>query len=155
MKIQKIIITSLIAILGLSTGCDQSSKQKKEEPNSDTAIESTPKPAATASHPGKKVYDSTCLVCHMANGKGVPGMFPPLVETDWVTGDKDRLIRITIQGLSGKIEVNGVTYNSIMPPNPHLSDQEVADVLTYIRQNFGNDADEVTIDEVKEVRNNL
>lgn len=82
-------------------------------------------------------------------------MYPPLVKTEWVNGDKERLIQITIQGLSGKIEVNGITYNNIMPPNGHLSDQEIADVLTYIRQSFGNDAGEITVDEVQRVRANL
>src|SRR5690606_12001881 len=106
-----------------------------------------------ANHPGKKVYDSVCLACHMADGSGVPGMHPPLIQTDWVNGDKERLIEITLNGMSGKIEVNGETYNSIMPPHSHLSDKQIADVLTYIRQSFGNNASEITVPEVQKVRN--
>lgn len=106
-----------------------------------------------ANHPGKKVYDSVCLVCHMADGAGIRGMHPPLAKTDWVNGDKERLIEITLNGMSGKIEVNGQTYNGLMPPHSHLSDKQIADVLTYVRQSFGNSASEITVEEVQKVRN--
>ncbi len=155
MKINELLIVLLIVILSACGGSRQDSGQEQQE-RPDTELEPVQPKAATASaHPGKKVYDSVCLACHMANGTGVPGMYPPLVKTEWVTGDKERLIRITLQGLSGEIEVNGITYNNIMPPNSHLSNQEIADVLTYIRQSFGNDADEVTVDEVQRVRADL
>jgi|SRR5690554_5958850 len=155
MRINIILTTLLIALLSACGGRQQGSDQQQENGNA-TKIESTQPRSQTASaHPGKKVYDSTCLMCHMADGSGVPRMYPPLTGTDWVNGDKERLIRITIQGLSGKIEVKGETYNNIMPPNAHLSDKEIADVLTYVRQNFGNDASEITVEEVREVRNNL
>jgi mono/diheme cytochrome c family protein len=155
MKINGFVISILIVALSACGGGKQESDQGVQTRPGTEIEPAEPKSATATAHPGKKVYDSVCLVCHMANGTGVPGMFPPLVDTDWVTGDKDRLIQITIQGLSGKIEVNGVTYNNIMPPNPHLSDRQVADVLTYIRQNFGNDADEVTLEEVQRVRADL
>jgi mono/diheme cytochrome c family protein len=82
-------------------------------------------------------------------------MHPPLIESDFVNGDKEELIKITLEGLSGKIEVNGETYNSIMPPHSHLSNKEIADVLTYIRGSFGNNSSEITPEEVQEVRNSL
>jgi mono/diheme cytochrome c family protein len=155
MKINVILIALLIITISACGGRQQNTGQEQQS-RPDTEIEPAQPKAATASaHPGKKVYDSLCLACHMANGTGVPGMYPPLADTDWVTGDKERLIQITIQGLSGEIEVNGVTYNNIMPPNSHLSNQEIADVLTYIRQSFGNDAGEVTVEEVQKVRADL
>ena len=79
--------------------------------------------------------------------------YPPLIKTDMVLNDKDKLIEITLNGLSGKIEVNGKIYNNIMPPHSHLSDKQIADVLTYVRKSFGNNASEVTVEEVQKVRN--
>ena len=155
MKINGILIIFIAAVLAACGGRNQSSEQQQQTQPQEQIQPATPKSETATAHPGKKVYDSTCLACHMANGTGVPGMYPPLAETEWVTGDKERLIQITIQGLSGKIEVNGVVYNNIMPPNAHLSDRQIADVLTYIRQSFGNNASEVTIEEVKKVRNSL
>jgi mono/diheme cytochrome c family protein len=134
---------------------EQDRQQGQQAPSQSQIEPASPRSAAAEVHPGRKVYESICLACHMADGSGVPNMHPPLAKTDWVTGDKERLIRITIQGLSGKIEVNGRVYNNVMPPNAHLSNREIANVLTYIRQSFGNNASEVTEEEVQRVRNNL
>jgi len=102
---------------------------------------------------GKKVYDLYCKACHMENGKGVPSMNPPLAQTDWVTGDKDRLIKVILNGMQEPIEINGETYQNVMASHAFLSDQQIADVLSYIRNNFGNEASEVTAGEVATVRN--
>jgi len=147
MKFYSIFFILLVFLLSACGGRNQSSQQQSQ------TRASAEKSAQMANHPGKKVYDSFCLACHMADGSGVPGMHPPLIQTDWVTGDKERLIDITLNGMSGKIEVNGETYNSIMPPHSHLSDKQIADVLTYIRKSFGNDASEITVTEVQKVRN--
>lgn len=104
---------------------------------------------------GEKIYTTYCGTCHQRDGQGASGRFPPLTDTDWVTGDKQRLIGIVLNGLEGTIEVKGETYNSIMPQHQFLSDQEVAEVLTYIRQNFGNDASAVSKEEVSEVRQRI
>jgi mono/diheme cytochrome c family protein len=149
MKINTILLLLLVFLLSACGGRNQNSQHQTQ---TQTPV-STEKSAEIANHPGKKVYDSACLACHMADGSGVPGMHPPLIQTDWVTGDKERLIDITLNGMSGKIEVNGETYNSIMPPHYHLSDKQIADVLTYIRQSFGNNASEITIEEIQKVRN--
>lgn len=105
-------------------------------------------------HPGLRVYKMSCLPCHQADGNGVPGMHPPLRETEWVSGDKDRLIRIVTEGMEGEITVDGEIYNTIMPPQLHLKPQQVADVLTFVRMSFGNEASEVTVEEVEKVLNN-
>ncbi len=101
---------------------------------------------------GEELYYLYCGACHQQNGKGASGRFPPLADTDWVIGEKERLISVVMNGLEGSIEVNGVTYNNVMPQHRYLNDQDLAEVLTYIRQNFGNNASEITKEEVGEVR---
>ena len=119
-----------------------------------TEAEPAPEDDATAAvmEAGKKVYDQYCIVCHQASGQGVPNAFPTLVQTDWVLGDKERLIDVILNGLSGEIEVNGETYNSVMTPHDFLTDEEVAAVITYVRGSFGNEADGVSAEEVAAVR---
>ena len=104
-----------------------------------------------AEHPGKAVY-ATCTACHQATGLGLPGVFPPLAESEWVNGPAENLIRIQLRGLIGKITVKGVEYNSAMPANAAMTDQQIADVLTYVRSNFGNKAEAVTPEQVKALR---
>jgi mono/diheme cytochrome c family protein len=101
---------------------------------------------------GKKVYDQYCLACHQADGGGVPRMNPPLQKTDYVTGEKKRLINIVLKGLNDPIEINGEEYVNPMASHAHLSDQQIADVLTFIRNNFGNKAGAVSPAEVKALR---
>jgi len=102
--------------------------------------------------PGAIVYQTYCAACHQKNGKGAAGRFPPLAGTDWVTGDKSRLIQIILNGMEGEIMVNGEGYNNVMPQHSFLSDEEIARVLTYIRQHFGNNASAVTVEEVEALR---
>ncbi|MCK5699984.1 MAG: cytochrome c, partial [Cyclobacteriaceae bacterium] len=105
--------------------------------------------------PGKSVYDSYCLPCHMSNGSGAPGMNPPLVGTDWVLGDKERLIKVVLQGLDAQVEIQGEIYQNVMASHAFLSDQQIADVLTFVRQSFGNDAVEIKPEEVSKVRTSI
>lgn len=104
---------------------------------------------------GAYIYDVYCGTCHQRNGRGASGRFPPLANVSWVTGDKNLLISIVLKGMEGPIEVNNEQYNSTMPQHSFLSDDEVASVLTHIRQNFGNSASEVTSAEVAAVRKTL
>lgn len=101
---------------------------------------------------GAQLYDTYCAACHQRDGKGDGARFPPLEATRWVSGNKDRLIDLVLNGIEGPIEVNGRTYNGVMPGNAFLSDEEVAQILTYIRQTFGNFASGVTAREVAAVR---
>jgi len=101
---------------------------------------------------GQRVYNSYCATCHGANGQGVQGAFPPLRETEWVVGDEGRLIRLVLHGVGGEMEVLGETYNNVMIAHGFLSDQQIAAVLTHIRQNFGNDASAIRPDDVTRVR---
>ena len=104
---------------------------------------------------GRKIYLTYCSSCHQKNGLGVSGRFPPLFDTPWVTTDKKKLISIVLNGLDGPIEVKGEYFNSPMPSHSFLSNEELAYVLSYIRQNFGNSASFISADEIRHVRSNL
>ncbi|MBL7760676.1 MAG: cytochrome c [Sediminibacterium sp.] len=101
---------------------------------------------------GKQVYDRYCLTCHQADGGGVPRMNPPIANTEYVLGSKQRLIGIVLNGLNVPLEINGEEYENPMASHAFLKDQQIADVLTYIRNSFGNKASAVTVAEVKSVR---
>ena len=101
---------------------------------------------------GANVYGTYCIACHQGDGKGDGARFPPLAATNWVGGNKQRLISVVLFGLQGEIEVNGTGYNGVMPPHGFLTDEQVSQVLTYIRQNFGNQEQGVSVTEVAERR---
>jgi nitrite reductase (NO-forming) len=102
---------------------------------------------------GKSVYMQTCFVCHQPEGQGVAGQIPPLAKSDFLaTLTKEDYIRGVLVGRSGKIVVNGKAYNGTMVPINYLTDDQVANVLTYVRNSFGNSGDAVTIPEVARIR---
>lgn len=100
---------------------------------------------------GKEVYTAQCLSCHQENGEGLEDVFPPLAKSDYLMADKKRSIVQTLKGVSGEIKVNGKIYNGEMT-GFDLSDQEVSDVLNYIRNSFGNKGAAVTPEEVAAAR---
>ena len=128
--------------------------QKKATP----ATVKTQKPAAAPAGiqasiaRGNALYMRTCIACHQKDGGGVPRMNPPLIKTSYVLGDKTRLINIVLKGLNERIEIEDEEYSNPMPPQPQLTDEEVADVLTFVRNSFGNKASAVTPAEVKATR---
>ena len=99
----------------------------------------------------KAVFENTCLACHQADASGVPNLAPPLIKTSFVLGDKTKLINIILNGLKD-VEIDGERYDNPMPAFDYLTDNEVADVLTYVRNNFNNKAGGVKTDEVAIVR---
>lgn len=103
---------------------------------------------------GAKVYRNNCAQCHQSEGNGVPGVYPPLAGSDWVTGHPQVTARILISGLNGPIVVKGNTYNGNMPAfGPSglaLSEKDIAGVITYIRQEWGNSASDVTVETIAE-----
>lgn len=101
---------------------------------------------------GAAVYARTCIACHQPTGLGLPPVFPPLANAPIVAGNPELPVKFILQGLMGPITVNGMTYNSMMPPVAGVSDADIADVLTYVRQSFGNQANAVTADQVKAIR---
>src|SRR4051812_39049967 len=89
--------------------------------------------AEAGSGPGAALFQINCSACHQPTGEGVKGIFPPLAKSDFLVADKERSIRIALQGYSGPITVNGTDYQGVMPPPPAMDDQQVAAVLTYVR----------------------
>jgi len=102
--------------------------------------------------PGQAIYEALCLNCHQATGQGLTGVYPPLARSEWVAGDPQTLIKLTIHGLVGTTKVLGKDYGLVPMPPMGLDDQQLADVLTYVRSAFGNSAPAVTPAEVKAVR---
>lgn len=100
---------------------------------------------------GQEVYTTNCVSCHMEKGEGMEGVFPPLAKSNYLMADKKRSIVQIIKGVSGPIKVNGVEYNGEMAAID-LSDQEISDVLNYVRNSFGNKGAAVTPEEVKAAR---
>ncbi|MGO4290174.1 c-type cytochrome [Chitinophaga sp. RAB17] len=101
---------------------------------------------------GKKVYEQYCLTCHQVDGSGVPHLNPPLTKTTFVLGNKTKLVQIVLKGMQSSEPIDDEYYSNNMPPHNFLKDQEIADVLTYVRNNFGNKANAVTATEVKTIR---
>jgi mono/diheme cytochrome c family protein len=105
---------------------------------------------------GKAIYEQTCLPCHQADAGGVPGMNPPLQKSPYVQGPPARLIGIVLQGLNAGVEIDGESYSNPMPPfSTVLKDQEIADVLSYLRSHFGNKAGPISISQVSNIRHGL
>ncbi len=103
---------------------------------------------------GKVVYTQYCMPCHQVDGSGVPNLNPPLIKTSYVLGSKATLVQILVKGLNKEIEIDGDYYSNPMPSQA-LSDQQVSDVLTFVRNSFGNKATPVTVTEVKAIKAKL
>lgn len=100
---------------------------------------------------GKAVYSATCVACHQATGKGLPGAFPPLASSDFLNKDINRAIKIVKFGFKGPMTVNGVNYNLEMV-KPNLTDDQIADVLTFVTNTWGNKPKDVTKAQVAKVK---
>jgi len=100
---------------------------------------------------GKVLYEELCVACHMADGTGMEGVFPPLAKADYLLKTPAKAIHAVKFGQEGEVTVNGVVYNNMMPA-PGLSDQEVADVMNYILNSWGNKGKYVPVEDVKKVK---
>ncbi len=102
---------------------------------------------------GGKLYAAHCAACHQANGQGLAGAFPPLAESDYLaSGGPAVAINVVLNGLTGPISVNGKDYNSVMPNLSYLSDSDVADIVTYVFNSWGNPGGEVSSADVAAAR---
>lgn len=102
---------------------------------------------------GKHVFEGICAACHQATGGGIPTVFPPLAKSDFLAADPKRAIHIVLNGLNGKVTVNGEHFDSSMPPlGPQLTDQEIAGALTYVLNSWGNPGGHVSPEEVAAAR---
>lgn len=127
----------------------------EKAPGAGAVKELTPEQMIAA---GKKLY-ATCAQCHQPSGVGLAPTYPPLAKSEWVNGSEDRVIRILLNGLSGDVMVAGAKYNGLMPAfgkvpgsGYNWTDDKIAHVLTYIRQEWGNTGTPITVAKVKEVR---
>jgi mono/diheme cytochrome c family protein len=137
---------TLILLVLIVTSCNSNKKEAT------TLVQSQePSQLETSIKRGKIVYNDMCITCHMPNGKGVPKAFPPLADSDYLRNKQPESIKGVKYGMSGEMIVNGVTYNNVMSPLG-LSDDEVADVMNYINNSWGNTIDNfVTPDKVSKL----
>ena len=146
----KLIIPGVFALTACANGeknsSQTSSSNKEEIPVNQNEV------SQTQADDGKTFYLQHCMACHQMDGSGVPGMYPPLKESDWVNGDKKKLISTVLHGLEGEIKVNGEIFSQVMPRQDSLSDEQIAKILSYVRQNFGNKAEPITDEDVKGLR---
>ena len=126
----------------------------QEMPNDDEVkvVVNSNKSLAEKIASGKLIYTQTCFACHQANGEGIASAFPPLAKSDYLNADVKRAIDIVLNGKTGEITVNGDKYNSVMTKQT-LTNDEVADVLTYVYNSWGNNKTNVTVNQVAQVKN--
>lgn len=148
----------LFSILVLSVACNNSGNSPKKAINqeADRPVE-TPQAVSGAVDDimkrGEAVYTDVCLVCHQADGSGVPLMFPPIKGSEIITGNHEKLIKIILDGMKGPVEIKGDKYDGEMPPQrDNLNDQQIADLLTYVRNSFDNKGDTIKAADVAVIR---
>ncbi|WP_353139670.1 cytochrome c [Pseudopedobacter sp.] len=148
--VNKILNLFLITTIFSLTNLLVLAQHKKPLPTQNTA---TVKNFKKSFDSGKALYTQHCMVCHQEDGNGVPNLNPPIRKTDYVNGDKTRLINILLNGLNEPIEIDGEEYSNPMPAFNYLSNQQIADILTFIRNNFDNKSSAISAAEVVKVRN--
>ncbi|MGW8122750.1 c-type cytochrome [Roseivirga echinicomitans] len=136
----------LAAIIGLASGCTSDKVAEQEVPSK--TVNSFDKREMQSYSNGRRLYKMICQSCHMENGEGFKKLIPPLAKADYLEIYREDLPRTIKYGLSGPITVNGVLYNQPMPANPKLTDVEVAQILTYIGNTWGNAMGSFTTEEV-------
>ncbi|HEA21979.1 hypothetical protein LCGC14_0450470 [marine sediment metagenome] len=147
-----------IFLIGSINGCGENKKENAADTKPPSGQEGeVPSPVESADVPeymaeGQKIYAQYCLSCHQVNGTGVSRLNPPLKDTDYVLGDKNRLLGILVNGSNVGLDIRGETYSNAMPSFKQLDDNELANVASYIRNSFGNSAAPITVGEVSTFR---
>lgn len=152
MKSQLLVFIFLL----FSVACGQSGNTEKAatlDTEANTKSDSTDL-AAMKIRNGKAVYIQYCATCHMADGSGVRDLQPPLTDSKWISNN-EQFVTILEKGISGKIDVNGQIFNNLMPTHKHLSNEEMANVISYVRSSFGNNFEPVTAKEVSRIRRKI
>ncbi len=160
MQFRKLSRWLLIPFFGLALGACSQQADDASSPatEDDTAVHSAEVSAATADElmvKGEAVFLANCAACHQPTGVGLPGAFPPLANSDFLKGDRKKVMSAALFGLSGPITVNGVEYNGVMPSLGHLTDEDLAAALTYVFGSWGNDGAAVSVEEVAALRTEL
>jgi nitrite reductase (NO-forming)/hydroxylamine reductase len=160
MLLKKLGLLLIVPLVGLSIGA---CSQKADEPagsdaTGDTAVHTAEVSAANADElmvRGEAIYLANCAACHQPTGVGLAGAFPPLADSDFLKGDRKKVMTAALFGLSGPITVNGVEYNGVMPSMGHLPNEDLAAALTYVFGSWGNDGAAVSVEEVAALRAEL
>lgn len=122
--------------------------------SADSTKSSAPLNTAELTEKGKQIFTTTCQACHQASGAGIPGAFPPLDGSEWVAGPAQQMAAIVLHGIQGEITVKGQKFNSNMPTfKDQLSSEDIAAVITYVRQAWSNKASALTPETVDHIRN--
>jgi len=160
MKVSKYFRVVLLGLMALAisacaqeTGGDQAVSSASDTAVHDAEVASGDMGEVMAR--GETVYLGNCAACHQPTGQGLPGAFPPLAQSDFLQGNRQDVMQAALFGLSGPITVNGVDYNGVMPSMGYLSDQELADALTYVFSSWGNSGAAVSVAEVTALRAEL
>ena len=155
MKVSRILILTTVLAVSVTACAKEESAAPAKAVDSATAVhaaEAASKSLEERIADGGKVFSTVCAACHQAEGQGLAGAFPPLAESDYLDAGTGPAIEAVINGLSGPVTVNGKDYNAVMPNLSYLSDEEVADVVTFIMNSWGNPGGEVSSGEVTAVR---
>lgn len=141
------------AFIACGSGDQSTEGSDDQKPDSTEVITDTPTVDATADFSaGQEIFKAKCMVCHMENGEGVAGTFPPLAKSDYLLADKKRAILQTLQGAKLPITVNGTEYPGGVMTIVELEEQQTVDVVNYILNTWGNTGGTVTVDDVKAVK---
>lgn len=156
MKKSNIFKASAIVAIAIFSACGGGEKPAETAPATTEEAPASMVAATTLTkeqkiEAGKAVYEKVCQACHQADGKGLPNAFPPLAGSDYLAADLTKSIHGVVNGLSGEITVNGNKFNSVMP-KADLDDEEIANVFTYVLNNFSNKGGEVSAEEVAATR---
>ena len=150
-SISRYLSIILIACYFLSCSSGDKENQQNSEAIQSGEIETHD---ANKDKAGENLYLRYCMACHQTDGSGVPGMYPPLINSPTVnSGKKEEFISILLNGLKGPIEIHGKKYNQTMPGQNFLSDEELAQIINYVSKSFKNNGTEVTSSDVKALRN--
>lgn len=152
-KIRLLYLSGLVVILIIS--CNGPGRNsEKTVVAAGTSVENADAKAIVSEKisPGRVVYDKYCLTCHQADGSGVPGMYPPLKKAEKITGPADELLRVILFGLEGPIGEEGITYAQVMPAQDFISDDDLAVLVNYLKETWGDGGSAITPEDVKRIR---
>jgi nitrite reductase (NO-forming) / hydroxylamine reductase len=142
------VAAPLVATLGVAAWAQQPSTSGSAPQVHQAEVAAGAAPSAERMRAGEEVYKIACIACHQDKGQGMPGAFPPLAGADYLLTNPERSVGVVVRGLQGEIVVNGQKYNSVMPAMSQLSDQQIADVLTYVLNSWGNKGGSIAVQRV-------
>jgi nitrite reductase (NO-forming)/hydroxylamine reductase len=146
MKCSRIILVGAVMVFSLSACAENDPPEAEQAVDRDVAVHAAEAASRTMEErlaAGESLYKVHCAACHQADGRGLAGAFPPLAESDYLADGPEPAIEAVLNGLSGPITVNGVDYNAVMPNMSYLNDSEVADIVTYVMNSWGNPGGDV------------